>query len=97
MLVRAHTAHTQGKARAAACSGWPSRLMVKLALPVMGASWSSASDPTLPNMTPVPGIDANKEDQKSKRTTCISVCTHLLSSSQQSYLLIVFSRIAPSD
>jgi hypothetical protein len=28
-----------------------------------------------PNMTP--GIDATKEDQKPRRTTCIGVCTHL--------------------
>ena len=47
-----------------------------------------------PNMTP--GIDATKEDQKPKRTTCIGVCTHLfifiagllVSAKNECYLLI---------
>jgi hypothetical protein len=47
-----------------------------------------------PNMTP--GIDATKEDQKPRRTTCIGVCTHLfiflagvlVSAKNECYLLI---------
>ena len=58
------------------------------ALPLLRLSSDS------PNMTP--GIDATKEDQKPRRTTCIGVCTHLfiflagllVSAKNECYLLI---------